>query len=133
MHPNVGEPSDEDPPTGPPDPGRWSREIVRRLWIFYLRGYGPTSRRHESWVDLTDDRTVSLDYSVILEGKVKLVLDSGATRLLKRSDIAGQRGTNHVWRNPSTTTWVKMLYFLQEAKPLQFNGKILGRTIVTVW
>lgn len=71
-------------------------------------------------------RTVSLDYGVVLEGEVELVLDSGVTRLLKRGDIAVQRGTNHAWRNPSTTTWSRMLYVLQEAKPLQFNGKELG-------
>jgi quercetin dioxygenase-like cupin family protein len=70
-------------------------------------------------------RTVSLDYGVVLEGEVELVLDSGATRLLKRGDIAVQRGTNHAWRNPSKTTWARMLYVLQEAKPIQVNGKDL--------
>jgi quercetin dioxygenase-like cupin family protein len=70
-------------------------------------------------------RTVSLDYGVVLEGEVELVLDSGATRLLKRGDIAVQRGTNHAWRNPSNTTWARMLYVLQEAKPIQVNGKDL--------
>ena len=71
-------------------------------------------------------RTVSLDYGVVLEGEVELVLDSGATRLLKRGDIAVQRGTNHAWRNPSTTRWARMLYVLQESKPLEINGKALG-------
>ncbi|KKK15733.1 hypothetical protein P175DRAFT_0539169 [Aspergillus ochraceoroseus IBT 24754] len=70
-------------------------------------------------------RTVSLDYGVVLEGEVELVLDSGETRLLKRGDISIQRGTNHAWRNPSTTTWARMLYVLQEAQPLQFNGVAL--------
>jgi quercetin dioxygenase-like cupin family protein len=70
-------------------------------------------------------RTVSLDYGVVLEGEVELVLDSGATRLLKRGDIAVQRGTNHAWRNPSKTTWARMLYVLQEAKPIQVNGRDL--------
>ncbi|KAL2784514.1 hypothetical protein BJX66DRAFT_348233 [Aspergillus keveii] len=70
-------------------------------------------------------RTVSLDYGVVLEGEVELVLDSGATRLLKRGDIAVQRGTNHAWRNPSKTTWARMLYVLQEAKPIQVDGRDL--------
>ncbi|KAL3462041.1 hypothetical protein BJX64DRAFT_288783 [Aspergillus heterothallicus] len=70
-------------------------------------------------------RTVSLDYGVVLEGEVELILDSGATRLLKRGDIAVQRGTNHAWRNPSTTTWARMLYVLQEANPVKVNGKDL--------
>ncbi|GES65091.1 cupin domain protein [Aspergillus terreus] len=70
-------------------------------------------------------RTVSLDYGVVLEGEVELVLDSGATRLLKRGDIAVQRGTNHAWKNPSKTTWARMLYVLQEANPIRVNGKEL--------
>ncbi|KAF2500885.1 hypothetical protein BU16DRAFT_535418 [Lophium mytilinum] len=71
-------------------------------------------------------RTISLDYGVVLEGEVELVLDSGETRLLKRGDISIQRGTNHAWRNPSSTTWARMLYVLQEAQPLEFNGVQLG-------
>ncbi|KAJ5398951.1 Cupin 2 conserved barrel [Penicillium sp. CMV-2018d] len=70
-------------------------------------------------------RTVSLDYGVVLEGEVELILDSGVTRLLKRGDIAVQRGTNHAWKNPSTTTWARMLYVLQETEPLEINGKAL--------
>lgn len=70
-------------------------------------------------------RTISLDYGVVLEGEVELVLDSGETTLLKRGDIAIQRGTNHAWRNASTTTWARMLYVLQEAQPLQFDSVTL--------
>ncbi|CRG83448.1 hypothetical protein PISL3812_00799 [Talaromyces islandicus] len=71
-------------------------------------------------------RTISLDYGVVLEGEVELVLDSGETRLMKRGDVAIQRGTNHAWRNTSPTNWARMLYVLQEAQPLEFNGKSLG-------
>ncbi|EMC98604.1 hypothetical protein BAUCODRAFT_375459 [Baudoinia panamericana UAMH 10762] len=71
-------------------------------------------------------RTVSLDYGVVLEGEVELQLDTGEKRLLKRGDVAIQRGTNHAWRNPSSDSWARMLYVLQEAKPLQFNGRMLG-------
>ncbi|EMD91236.1 hypothetical protein COCC4DRAFT_182477 [Bipolaris maydis ATCC 48331] len=70
-------------------------------------------------------RTISLDYGVVLEGEVELILDSGVTRLLRRGDIVIQRGTNHAWRNASSTKWARMLYVLQEAQPLQFNGKTL--------
>lgn len=70
-------------------------------------------------------RTVSLDYGVVLEGEVELILDSGEKRLLKRGDISVQRGTNHAWKNPSTEKWARMLYVLQEAKPLYVDGKPL--------
>jgi len=44
-------------------------------------------------------RTVSLDYGIVLEGDVELVLDSGEKRAMKQGDVAIQRGTNHAWRN----------------------------------
>lgn len=60
-------------------------------------------------------KTVSLDYGVVLEGTVELVLDSGETRIMKRGDICIQRATMHAWRNVSDTEWVRMLYILQPA------------------
>lgn len=71
-------------------------------------------------------RTVSLDYGVVLEGEVELVLDSGETRAMKRGDVAIQRGTNHAWKNPSSTQWARMMYVLQESKPIELGGKALG-------
>lgn len=70
-------------------------------------------------------RTVSLDYGVVLEGQVVLVLDSGEERLLQRGDIAVQRGTNHAWRNNSSKDWARMLYVLHEAEPICIGGKEL--------
>lgn len=71
-------------------------------------------------------RTVSLDYGVVLEGEIDLILDSGESRVMKRGDVCVQRGTNHVWRNRSKTEWGRMLYVLQEAKPIEIGGKRLG-------
>ena len=70
-------------------------------------------------------RTVSLDYGVVLEGEVELVLDSGEVRLMKRGDVAIQRGTNHAWRNASPTAWARMLYVLQESEPLKIGDQKL--------
>ena len=71
-------------------------------------------------------RTVSLDYGVVLEGEVELILDSGEKRLMRRGDTSVQRATNHKWRNTSETTWARMLYVLQESEPLIVNGRTLG-------
>ena len=70
-------------------------------------------------------RTVSLDYGVVLEGEVELILDSGETRLMKRGDVAIQRGTNHAWKNTSEG-WCRMMYVLQESEPFTVAGKTLG-------
>ncbi|KAH8594821.1 hypothetical protein B0O99DRAFT_623729 [Bisporella sp. PMI_857] len=67
-------------------------------------------------------RTTSLDYGVVLEGEVELILDGGETRVLKRGDTCVQRGTNHAWRNTSATSWSRMLYVLSEAKPVELEG-----------
>jgi len=71
-------------------------------------------------------RTVSLDYGIVLEGEIELILDSGEVRTMKRGDVAIQRGTMHAWRNTSSTEWGRMLYVLQESKPLSVAGKELG-------
>ncbi|KAK1833044.1 hypothetical protein QBC39DRAFT_425105 [Podospora conica] len=68
-------------------------------------------------------RTVSLDYGIVLEGEVELILDSGETRLMKRGDVCVQRATMHAWRNTSETEWARMLYMLQPVKALEVAGQ----------
>ena len=79
-------------------------------------------------------RTVSLDYGVVLEGEVELILDSGETRILKRGDVAVQRGTNHAWKNVTPDVvvagkkvgaWARMLYVLVAAEKVDIKG--MGR------
>jgi mannose-6-phosphate isomerase-like protein (cupin superfamily) len=45
-------------------------------------------------------RTQTLDYGIILEGELTLVLD-GEETTVKTGDIIIQRGTNHAWANRS--------------------------------
>jgi mannose-6-phosphate isomerase-like protein (cupin superfamily) len=45
-------------------------------------------------------RTESIDYGIVIEGEMTLVLDAGET-LLKQGDVVIQRGTNHAWANRS--------------------------------
>jgi quercetin dioxygenase-like cupin family protein len=71
-------------------------------------------------------RTTSLDYGIVLEGEVELVLDSGEVRLLKAGDIAVQRGTMHAWRTPSKDQWSRMVFILQDSKPIEVGGKTVG-------
>lgn len=70
-------------------------------------------------------RTQSLDYGVVLEGEIEMELDDGSVRLLKRGDVAVQRGTNHAWRNSSKTEWARMLFVLQDCQPLLVGGERL--------
>jgi len=77
----------------------------------------------------TMHRTVSLDYGAVIEGEVELLLDSGEKRLMKRGDVAIQRGTMHQWINHSKTEWTRMLFVLQESKPLKIAGQTFGEEL----
>ncbi|KAL8785273.1 MAG: hypothetical protein Q9213_003477 [Squamulea squamosa] len=70
-------------------------------------------------------RTQSLDYGIVLEGEMECVLDSGEVRLMKRGDIAVQRGTMHAWRNASSTEWARMIFVLLSAEKVNVGGKEL--------
>lgn len=70
-------------------------------------------------------RTQSLDYGIVLEGEIIMELDDGSSTLMKKGDIAVQRGTNHAWRNPSKTEWARMFFVLQDSKPVLVGGKKL--------
>jgi mannose-6-phosphate isomerase-like protein (cupin superfamily) len=55
-------------------------------------------------------RTETVDYAVVLEGEITLLLDEGDVHL-KAGDVVIQRGTSHAWSNRSGKN-VKMLYVL---------------------
>ena len=59
-------------------------------------------------------RTETVDYAVVLEGEITLILDEGDVNL-KAGDIVIQRGTSHAWSNRSGKM-VKMLYVLIDGK-----------------
>jgi hypothetical protein len=45
-------------------------------------------------------RTESIDYGIVLQGELTLILDEGET-VVRAGDIVIQRGTNHGWANRS--------------------------------
>jgi len=46
-------------------------------------------------------RTRSVDYGIVLEGEIWLVLDDGSETRLGPGDVVIQRGTDHAWENRS--------------------------------
>lgn len=87
------------------------------------------------WVDFAPGcvclmhRTQSLDYGIVVDGRIDMALDSGELHHLKRGDVAIQRATQHRWINPSQTEWTRMVFILQECKPLVVDGKHLGEDL----
>ena len=74
-------------------------------------------------------RTKSLDYGVVLEGSIEMVLDSGEVVTLRRGDVAVQRGTMHAWRNPSSSEWARMMFVLLDSQPIEIGGESLSESL----
>jgi len=66
-------------------------------------------------------RTSTLDYVVVIEGEVVLVLE-GSETLLKQGDVVVQRGTNHAWENRSARR-ARIAFFHIDA---QFSAELLA-------
>ena len=76
-------------------------------------------------------RTQSLDYGIVLEGEIEMVLDDGSVTKMTRGDVAVQRATMHAWRNPNPTQWCRMIFVLQDCQPLEVGGQKLGEDLGT--
>ncbi|KAH6981496.1 cupin domain protein [Ilyonectria destructans] len=74
-------------------------------------------------------RTKSLDYGVVLEGQMEMVLDSGETHLVQRGDVVVQRGTMHAWRNPSRNNWARMMFVLLDSEHVEVAGERLKESL----
>ena len=62
-------------------------------------------------------RTESVDYGVVIEGELTLVLDEGEVQL-QAGSVVVQRGTNHAWANRSGRT-CRMLFVLIDGRYAQ--------------
>ncbi|POS87331.1 hypothetical protein EPUL_002359 [Erysiphe pulchra] len=74
-------------------------------------------------------RTQSIDYGIVIEGEIELILDSGEKRLLKRGDSCIQRATMHAWRNTSDTEWARMVFVLISSTTPIMNDNQLGTAL----
>ena len=70
-------------------------------------------------------RTESVDYGVVIEGEMTLVLDQGEV-LLKPGSVVVQRGTNHAWANRSGKP-CRMLFVLVDGCYEPTIAQALGR------
>ncbi|PRY05970.1 cupin domain-containing protein [Paraburkholderia sp. BL25I1N1] len=62
-------------------------------------------------------RTPTLDYGVVLSGKIRLELDDGQTKDLQAHDVVVQRGTRHAWRNPGSHPATVLFVMLGSREP----------------
>jgi len=67
-------------------------------------------------------RTKTIDYGIVLQGELYLVLEASET-LLRPGDVVIQRGTNHAWDNRSDAP-ARMAFILVDA---QFDPELTTR------
>jgi mannose-6-phosphate isomerase-like protein (cupin superfamily) len=67
-------------------------------------------------------RTRTLDYAVVIEGEVVLILDDSEV-VLKKGDVVIQRGTDHAWENRSENV-ARMAFFHIDA---EFSEELLAK------
>lgn len=67
-------------------------------------------------------RTKTLDYVVVIEGEIVLVLDDSEVTL-RQNDVVVQRGTDHAWENRSDRI-ARMVFFHIDA---EFSEELLAK------
>lgn len=90
-----------------------SGHLLRIIDIYPAREGGKRTVMH---------RTSTLDYAVVIEGEVVLVLDDSEVTL-RQSDVVVQRGTDHAWENRSDRR-ARIAFFHIDA---EFSEELLAR------
>ena len=89
----------------PAESGARSREAI----LAEMGVSDPGGARHA-----TMHRTRSVDYAVVLEGEIEMMLDEAEVHL-KAGDVLVQQGTNHAWVNRGTVP-CRIAFVLVDAK-----------------
>lgn len=87
-------------------------ELRRRIAAYYAQVGAPDAHvadgRHPGF-----HRTASVDYIVLLEGEVTLLVDEGEVAL-RPFDVVIQRGTSHAWVNTGATPALMMAVLVDQ-------------------
>lgn len=78
-----------------PVDGALARELFAAVGAASALSAGTGKARHPHM-----HRTESVDYGIVLDGEITLLVDEGET-VVRAGDIVVQRGTNHGWANRS--------------------------------
>jgi hypothetical protein len=97
----------------PPGSGEELRDNAALLRDF---GIGPDVARGHPPRHPAIHRTRTIDYIVVLEGEIDLLLDEGEVRLAA-GDVVVQRGTNHAWLNRGVVPCRLAMVFIDAQEP----------------
>jgi mannose-6-phosphate isomerase-like protein (cupin superfamily) len=93
---SADEPEPTDGPLMVPPPAGGSKIRLNDFYPGHVRKLQPRADGRHPMMH----RTRSIDYGIVLEGEIYLILDDSET-LLRAGDIVVQRGTDHAWENRS--------------------------------
>ena len=95
----------------PPDTAEFLAQGAARMKAAFTQiGDAAASTVHAGSPHPLMHRTESVDYGVVIEGEITLVLDDSEVAL-RTGSVVVQRGTNHAWANRSGKT-CRMLFVL---------------------
>ncbi len=103
--PELGPSVVDDPVTSPFTLMPTSGHLLRILEVYPLSQGGQRTAMH---------RTQTLDYVVVIDGELVLILDDSEV-VLRSGDVVVQRGTDHAWENRSTVT-ARAVFFHLDAR-----------------
>jgi mannose-6-phosphate isomerase-like protein (cupin superfamily) len=83
-------------------------------------GIGSDVRRGHAPRHPAIHRTRSLDYVVVLEGEITLMLDDSETTL-RAGDVVVQQATNHAWINRGAATCRLAMVFIDAEEPRELS------------
>jgi mannose-6-phosphate isomerase-like protein (cupin superfamily) len=102
----------------PPHTGADVRDHETLLRDF---GIGPDAARGYPPRHPAIHRTRTIDYVIVLEGEIHLLLDDGEVRL-SAGDVVVQRGTNHAWINRGDAVCRLGMVFIDADEPEELAG-----------
>ncbi|KAJ6619459.1 hypothetical protein B0H10DRAFT_2025685 [Mycena sp. CBHHK59/15] len=74
-------------------------------------------------------RTLSLDYAVVLTGKIVLRLDGGDKATVRAGEFIVQRGVNHEWHNRTDEPCRILVVMVGSEKVVLADGKEFDATV----
>lgn len=90
-----------------------SGHLIRIIKIYPPKDGGQRTVMH---------RTRTLDYAVVIEGEIVLILDDSEV-VLKPGDVSVQRGTDHAWENRSDEPALMAFFHIDAA----FSPELLAK------
>ncbi|KAJ5240516.1 uncharacterized protein N7469_002107 [Penicillium citrinum] len=86
-----------------------SKQMYSRGSLIRVVDFPPNSTGHRH-------RTQSLDYAIILQGEMEMLLDDGSKTKLQAGNVIVQQATMHQWNNPTDKT-SRVVFVLLPSEP----------------